>query len=50
MTLLTLDRTARGQYTLGEVGSLRNLKRFSAEIRAGDATWTLQRARAGLVR
>jgi hypothetical protein len=48
MTLLTLDRTARGQYTLGEVGSLRNLKRFSAEIRAGDATWTLRRALGGL--
>jgi hypothetical protein len=48
MTVLTLDRTARGQYALGEVGSLRNLKRFSAEIRAGDAAWTLRRALAGV--
>src|ERR1700678_2249060 len=47
MTVLTLDRTTRGQYALGEVGSLRNLKRFSAEIRAGDAAWTLRRALGG---
>jgi hypothetical protein len=46
--LLTLDRTAHGQYTLGEVGSLLNLKRFSAEIRAGDAAWTLRRALGGI--
>jgi hypothetical protein len=48
MTLLTLDRTARGQYVLGEVGSLRNLKRFSAEIRAGEEAWTLRRALGGM--
>jgi hypothetical protein len=48
MTVLTLERTARGQYALGEVGSLRNLKRFSAEIRAGDAAWTLRRALGGV--
>jgi len=48
MTVLTLDRTASGQYALGEVGSLRNLKRFSAEIRAGDAAWTLRRALGGV--
>src|SRR5271156_2378891 len=48
MTLLTLDLTARGEYALGEVGTLRNLRRFSAEIRAGEATWTLRRALGGL--
>jgi hypothetical protein len=48
MTLLTLDRTARGEYTLGEIGSLRNLKRFSAEIQAGGASWTLRRALGGV--
>jgi hypothetical protein len=48
MTLLTLDRTARGQYQLGEIGSLRNLKRFSAEIEAGGVAWMLRRALGGI--
>jgi hypothetical protein len=35
MPEFTLDRVSRDRYTLGDVGTLRALRRFAAEIEAG---------------
>ena len=43
MPELTLARIERGRYMLGEVGTLRSGRRFSAEIDAGGASWRLRR-------
>jgi hypothetical protein len=47
MRELTLDRVSRGRYALGEIGTLRALPRFAAEIEADGTSWTLRRAAAG---
>ncbi len=47
MPELTLQRTARGQYTLGDIGTLRELRMFAAEITADGRAWTLRRALFG---
>jgi len=45
---LTLQRTSRGHYALGDIGALRELRLFAAEIEAGGTSWTLRRALLGL--
>ena len=47
MRELMLERVSRGRYTLAEIGTLRALPRFAAEIEAGGVSWTLRRAAAG---
>lgn len=45
---LTLQRSSRGHYTLGEVGTLRELPRFAAQLEADGASWTVRRAMLGM--
>jgi hypothetical protein len=47
MRELTLERVSHGRYTLAEIGTLRALPRFAAEIEAGGVSWTLRRAAGG---
>jgi hypothetical protein len=47
MRELTLESVSAGRYTLAEIGTLRSLPRFAAEIEAGGVSWTLRRAAAG---
>ena len=47
MPELTLRRVAPGRYALGDIGTLRSLRRFAAEIEAGGTKWTLRRAVLG---
>jgi hypothetical protein len=47
MTTLSLDRVAPGRYALGELGSLKNERRFAAVIEAGGEAWSLKRAAFG---
>ena len=43
MPELTLERTAPGIFTLGDVGTLRSGRRFAAEIEADGTSWKLRR-------
>jgi hypothetical protein len=47
MPEVTLERVERGRYTLGDMGTLRTLRRFGAEIEAAGTAWTLRRAGLG---
>ena len=47
MRELMLERKAKGQYALGEIGMLRALPRFAAEIEADGVSWTLRRTAGG---
>lgn len=47
MPELTLQRVSQDRYALAEVGTLRALPRFAAEIEAGGVSWTLRRAAGG---
>ncbi len=47
MPALTLERVSRGRYALAEIGTLRALPRFAAEIEADGVAWTLRRAAGG---
>jgi hypothetical protein len=47
MRELTLESVSGGRYALAEIGTLRSLPRFAAEIEAGGVSWTLRRAAAG---
>jgi hypothetical protein len=48
MPELTLRRVEPGLYALGDIGTLRSLRRFNAEIEADGTSWKLRRAALGL--
>jgi len=48
MPELTLRRVKPGLYALGDVGTLRSLRRFNAVIEADGTSWELRRAALGL--
>jgi hypothetical protein len=47
MPELILERVAPSRYALGDLGTLRSLRRFAAEIEADGTSWNLRRAALG---